>query len=522
MRTLPLAQNATFKKDITPFVRELSKFRWEGPKKYRRVLLVYPAYSGGHFGQLRPPAGIGYLAQSLEDHGVDYDIVDLSTGGDREVLLGKIREFSPDLVGISMMSYLYYETYELFRAIKSLKLDIATVAGGPHISCVREVALQECGAIDFGVVKEGEGPLLDLVYGRELSEIAGLIYRKNDQTIFNGERPYESDFGVHPWPKYSKFPLGRYVTEEIGIETSRGCPESCTFCPVIPAIGHKYRQRSNESVLEEIRYWYGRGVRQISVLDDNFSIRPDGVSNLCTAIQAEGFEGLELNCNNGIRADRVTPQMLKAMHEAGFRYIAFGVEGGNDRILEIMRKGEKLEEIESAIRMAINVGLQVTLFFIIGNPGESPKDVEDTKRLALKYAVFDARFYNLIPFPGTEIYDWVVEKDLFLKDPKHYLNNSSQWDLEPVFETPEFTRAQRIQCLRECQAVRRLARYRAMKRELKRLGPLAGIAARLFVNNWFQGKLMTNGYLRRNLKRLYMKVTSTGGNAVSLAAMRQD
>ena len=520
--SVPLAKNRTYIKDITPFSYEENPFRWEGPTKYKRVLLVFPPYEGGHVGQLRPPAGLGYLAQALEEHGIEYDVLDMSVGGGNADILKKLEDFRPDMVGISMMSYLYYSAYELFKLIKQHDRQIATVAGGPHISCARETAMRECDTIDSGAVKEGEGPLLDLVYGREPEKILGLIYRKGEEVVFNGERPYQRDFGVFPWPRFQKFPLGRYVTEEIGIETSRGCPEQCTFCPVIPSIGRKYRRRTNESVLEEIRYWYNLGVRQISLLDDNFTIRPDRVIELCRAIQAEKLEGLELNCNNGIRADRVTPEMLREMYAAGFRYLAFGVEGGNDRVLGIMRKGERLEEIERAIQMAVDAGLQSTLFFIVGNPGETPQDIEDTKRLALKYPIFDARFYNLIPFPGTEVYDWVVENNYFIKDPKHYLNSSSLWDFEPVFETPEFNREQRIQSLGECRDVRKTIRYRAMKRELRRLGPLANVAARLFVNDWFQRKLMKNGRLRRNLKRLYMKVTSTGGNAVSLAAMRHD
>lgn len=520
--SVPLAKNRTFIKDITPFSYEKNSFPWTGPTRFKRVLLVFPDYEGGYVGQLRPPAGLGYLAQALEAHGVNYDVLDMSVGGSDAALHAKLNEYKPDLVGISMMSYLYYRTYELFRQIKVHDPSITTVAGGPHISCARIRALEECDAIDYGVVKEGEAPLLDLVFGRTARDIPGLIHRTQDSIAFNGERPYEKDFGVFPWPRYGKFPIGKYVTEEIGIETSRGCPEQCTFCPVIPSIGRKYRRRSNESVLEEIRYWYSRGIRQISLLDDNFTIRPEQVIEICKAIQAEGFEGLELNCNNGIRADRVTPEMLKEMYAAGFRYLAFGVEGGNDRVLSIMRKGERMEEIERAIQMAVDAKLQVTLFFIVGNPGETPQDVEDTKKLALKYPVFDARFYNLIPFPGTEVYDWVSENNLFIKDPKHYLNSSSLWDFEPVFETPEFTRTQRMQSLAECRDVRKTIRYRAMKRELRNLGPFAELGARLFVNDWFQRKLMKNGHLRRTLKRLYMKVTSTGGNAVSLATMRHD
>ena len=275
--------------------------------------------------------------------------------------------------------------------------------------------------------------------------------------------------------------------------------------------------------MEEIDYWYARGYRQVSMLDDNFSVERDHAIAVCKSIQARGHTGLELNCNNGIRADRVDPEMLAEMYAAGFRYFAFGVEGGNDRVLEIMKKGETLADIERAVQMAIDVGIKVTLFFIVGNPGETARDVEDTKRLALKYPVFDARFYNMIPFPGSELYDWVKENGYFIKDPKTYLNHSSQWDFDPVFETPEFSAAERRRCLHEVRKVRKIVRYRAMKRELaRRLGLLAAPIAKVYVNDLFQDLLMKNAFLRRNLKRVYMYVTSTGGNAVSVATIRGD
>ncbi len=520
------AVEKTFAKDTTPFSApkgtEDRTLTWSKERAFKRVLLVFPDYKGGHFGALRPPAGLGYLAQILEDNFIDYDVIDMSVGGNEDTLIEKLDSFNPDLVGISMMSFMYHRSYEILRLVKEKHPGVTTIGGGPHLSCVRETVLRECDAMDFGAVKEGEATLMDLVNGKPPSEIGGLIWRDGNRIVFNGERPYERMLDVYPWPKYSKFPLGSYVTEEIGIESSRGCPQQCTFCPVIPSIGRKLRQRTADSVVEEIQHWYDKGVRQVSFLDDNFSIIRDHTLKVCDAVESQNFSGLELNCNNGIRADRVDQEMLDRMYDAGFRYLAFGVEGGNDRVLQNIKKGESIQDIEDAIKMALKAKLNVTLFFIVGNTGETARDVDDSIELALRYPVFDTRFYNMIPFPGSEFYDWVTQSGLFIKNPENYLNSSSQWDFEPVFETEEFSKAERIKCLHLVRKVRRTVRYKAMKREIGHFGIFAPIVARLYVNDKFQDLLMKNRFLRTNLKRLYMRFTSTGGNAVSLATMRGD
>jgi radical SAM superfamily enzyme YgiQ (UPF0313 family) len=97
--------------------------------------------------------------------------------------------------------------------------------------------------------------------------------------------------------------------------------------------------------------------------------------DMCEKIIESGFEDLELNCNNGIRADKVDREMLSKMYKAGFRYLAFGVEAGNDRILKNIKKGESLEEVEAAIQTAVELNFRVTLFFLIGSLGETLSDV---------------------------------------------------------------------------------------------------------------------------------------------------
>ena len=219
---------------------------------------------------------------------------------------------------------------------------------------------------------------------RNKSDINGLIYRKDGAVIVNNERPFRDNLDELSFPRYEKFQLGKYVTEEIGMVSSRGCPYGCTYCPVKSAIGRKWRYRSGESIVEEIQYWYDRGSRQFSMLDDNFTMRQDRVIAICDEIKKRNFKGIELNCNNGVRADRVSYEVLKNMKEAGFKYLAFGVEAGNDKILKNINKGETIEVTEAAIKNALDLGFKITLFFIVGSHGETMDDLVGFNKPCIK------------------------------------------------------------------------------------------------------------------------------------------
>jgi radical SAM superfamily enzyme YgiQ (UPF0313 family) len=476
--------------------------------RYKRVLLVFPDYKGGHFGALRPPAGLGYIAETLKNNAIEHDVIDMAAGASMSELQDRIRSFSPDLIGISIMTYMFRRSYDIIHAIKRTHPSIDIIAGGPHLSTLRETVLEECSSLDFGCVLEGERTILELCKGEDPRSILGLIHRDGDRVVFNGEREFIDDLDDIPFPKFEKFPMKNYVTEEIGIVSSRGCPYGCIYCPVKSAIGRKWRKRGALSIVEEIQYWYDRGYRQFSMLDDNFTLNQERVFEVCDELKKRAFKDIELNCNNGVRADRVNREILSRMRGAGFKYLAFGVEGGNDKILKAINKGESIEVVETAIKDAVDLGFQVTLFFIVGSPGETMTDLQDSIDLALKYPVFDVRFYNLIPFPQSKLFDWVRHNDYFLCEPAEYLNSSSQWDYAPVFATPEMNKEQRMEALRAVRNVRKTVRYNSMKRALApRIGPLANMVSKLYITDWVQDKLMKSGTLRRNLKKAFMRAT---------------
>jgi len=449
---------------------------------YQRVLLVVPpACTRQNALAEYPPAGLGYVAHALQRHGLTYQVLDMRLGNRERDLLQVAQDFQADLLAYSMLTYGYQDTYSLIQRARAA-LGIPAVVGGPHVSSLRERALMECSAIDYGVVLEGEETMAELCKGRELADIKGLIYRHDGQVVYTGDREFITDLSGLGFPTYQGFRLDRYVSRKMTLVTSRGCPYSCIYCPVHVAIGRKFRARSPQSVTDEIQYWHQRGYREFLIQDDNFTLVPQRVLEICAEIEKRNLEGLVLRLPNGVRADRVDRPLLEALKGIGLKSLCIGVEAGNDRILANIRKGERIADIEQAIAAACELGLNVGLFFLIGSPGETLADVEDSLRLAQRYPVGEAHFYNLIPFPGTELYIWVECQGYFVRPPSEYLNMASHFHNEPCFETPEMPLAQRKVAWARAQAVARDIRWRHLRRRLTRLGPLAGVAAWVYTS----------------------------------------
>ncbi len=452
--------------------------------RFERVLLVNP-FSTGEWRGIAPHIGQASLAQTLLSNGVDYQVLDMNLGYQPKHLLQRIKEYKPDLIGMSLISLEYKKFYGMLSEVKRLNPGLRIVVGGPHVTILKEKVLEDCPAIDYGVVYEGEGTLLELCEGNAPDKIKGLLFRDRNRIIFSGNRPVVWDLDKIPWPRYKGFELERYI-REITIYSSRGCPHQCTFCPN-RIISPYYRARTPNNVVDEIEYWYERGHRQFNFDDDNFNMVRERVFKICDEIERRGLKKLFLRCSNGIRADRTDHEMLTRMWEVGFRYLAFGVDGGNNRILGIVKKGETIETIERAIKIACDIGYGVKLLFVVGTPYETREDVEDKVRLSRKYPIQEVHFYNTIPYPGTEIYEWVKENKYFLRPPENYLNDISCLTREPVFETPELPKASRIELYKYLDGVRRQIHREALRRELNR-GKWPGLVA---------GQVLANGLVER-------------------------
>jgi len=469
---------------------------------FSRVLLIAPP-SSSYLGAVRPPTGLGYVAQALLESGVNYTVHDMRTRHSLSALKAKIESFQPDLIGLSMVSYEYKRSYELIHRIKGLCPDTPVCVGGTHVSVLGEAALKECSDIDFGIAGEGERAIVQLCRGEiPFEEIPGLFYRRNGELLAGPPPEPIAELDSVSFPRYAGFPMKRYA-REIPLITSRGCPYRCIFCPN-SLTAKRFRARSAENVVDEIEYWNSRGIKQFNVDDDNFTLVKERVYDICDEIERRGLRGLFIRCANGIRADRVDRDLLTRIKAVGFKEVAFGADGGNNRVLqEIIHKGETIEDIEQALHDACDLGLRVKLFIIVGSPGETMGDIEDSLALAQRYPIVWLHLNNPIPYPGTELYEWVRSHDAFVIPPEEYLNGITETDATPVFETAELPWETRKQILARCRKIEKVVKRRAVERMFRRLPGINKVAGWLFASRFGQWLFFKNVFVRSLINRIW-------------------
>jgi len=428
----------------------------------KKVVFCIPPFPNRYGLPTHPHTGIGYLSQSLDAVGVESRVVDFRLGNGYERLRRTIEEFKPDLFGVTMMTYYHNLAYEIVGFLK--QFDKPVIIGGPHVSTLKEVAVTESGA-DYGFMNEAEISLVDFCKNRPLKDIGGLIYRHNGKLKIN--RPVIIErLDLVPFPQYKNINMSQYARKRVPIISSRGCPYQCIFCTISTVMGRKYRFRSAENIFSELKHWYDLGYRDFDFQDDNFTVNKERVFKLFDLIEKAGMKCLFMQCGNGIRADLSNEELLKRMKDVGFRAIAFGVETFDSKVLVRVKKGETNKQIERGVKMALKVGLEVSLFFIVGLPGETTKTFKKSINFALKYRISTATFYNLIPFPETELFQWVVNNGLFILQPRDYLNTVAHLEFVPVFETKDFSAKERVNALLLGKRTNNLIKRRDMERKL--------------------------------------------------------
>lgn len=477
--------------------------------RYDNVLLVSPP-SSSYLGAARPPQNLGYLAESLLRSGVEPWILDMRLGYPLRDLLKTIQQVKPDLIGFSLVSLEYLKSYALIDRVKQFAPSAHIVVGGPHVTVLQETVLEECASIDYGVVHEGEHTLVELCEGHVPPDwIKGLIWRnRGADIVFNGHREISRNLDAIPYPTYRGFEMKRYI-REIPLNSSRGCPYQCVFCPN-KMITKQYRWRSAGHVVDEIIHWYNAGYRVFNFDDDNMSLKRERVLEICDRIETAGLQDAEFRCSNGIRADRVDEELLKRMYEVGFRYIAFGVDGGNNKMLKANKKGETIEQIESAVRNACEIGYDVKIFCILGMPHETLEDVEDSLRFMQKFPVRRIILNNPIPYPGTELFETVKANGWFVKQPEEYLNHVTENVDEPVFVTPELDIFARRDILKRARRIERTVTRRAVRTLYEKFFPFNHVLAWLFATRFVENLFFKNHRFRQWMENIRYRRGRTG------------
>jgi anaerobic magnesium-protoporphyrin IX monomethyl ester cyclase len=362
--------------------------------------------------------------------------------------------FAPDIVGITMMCTTYVPALRLIEHIGQY-YDGYIILGGAQMSFERENALKDSLRANFVIVGEGEETLVELIghleTRKDLADVAGLIYRDNGEIKINPPRKLITDLNKLPFPDYGLFGLKRFPPwYTYRISTSRGCPFRCVFCNP-HNMQAKWRSRDFGLAIEELKFAKEQfGIGRFDICEPVFNLTSEGVIEFCEILMREKIN-MPWTCNSGLRADRITDEMIKAMKRAGFYDVKIGVETLAPGVFPNVNKGETIEDIVRAVEIVKRNGLRIKGSFIVGLPGSSYLTDMESFRRAQKLG-FDAMAWSfLIPYPGTLAYYWVFEHGTMYYDYKHAHQYAGQVvgdeRLRVAFETPEYPLADRIRMM---------------------------------------------------------------------------
>jgi radical SAM superfamily enzyme YgiQ (UPF0313 family) len=288
------------------------------------------------------------------------------------------------------------------------------VLGGPHITILRQEVFKEYDCFDYGMVGESEILFPEFINALEnngdINAILGVIYRKNGEVIFTGERPIYPNVNDYPTPDRSLLNYDKYlwsipkkgIVHLMTILTTRGCPFKCIFCSQDKMFSRKIRFRDPYLVVDEIEdIIQNTPARHIIFVDDTMTMKKSHIETICNEIIRRG---LDITLEGWTRADTITEELLLLMKKAGLVRLSFGIESGNPEVLKIIQKGVTVEEIKSGYKIVKKLGIETRGSVIIGHPTETKKTVWETIKFLRNLKELDHPYINIaMPYPGTKL-----------------------------------------------------------------------------------------------------------------------
>ncbi|MDD1765692.1 MAG: B12-binding domain-containing radical SAM protein [Methanomassiliicoccales archaeon] len=382
-----------------------------------KVALVNVGFEAGEPSvQRSPPFGILYIGAFLRKHSLDVRLFDWSGESLSDQERTALEEFDPDIVGFTVLI-----SSSILRAMKVSKwakdLGAIVVWGGPGPTSLPELTLRDA-PVDFVVIGEGEGTMLDLCgsidSGISPDEVKGIAFRRDGDLIVTPPRPRIRDLDALPMPLWDSIgDLGRFLVPFHGrmampMNTSRGCPASCSFCYTKKMWGHKWTSISAGRILEEIQHVQSIEPRMNGVIfdDDLFAGSVDRMREFCETVIERNVDIL-WNCE--LRADQIEEGLLRIMKEAGCRQILVGIESGSQRLLDIVLKKTKVEDMKRAFDIIRKTGLEGDALLMVGLPGETEDDFRQTEELLSRLKAYHYEFKVYMPYPGTQLLEVAKE-----------------------------------------------------------------------------------------------------------------
>ena len=383
------------------------------------VLLIFPKHSPFPH-SIAYPATIYSLGKYLEKFGYEVNYFDERIDG-RQKLLNYIIN-KPLLVGVSAKtSYQITSALRLAKHIRNRDNKLPIVWGGLHPTMLPEETMKN-QYVDYVVKGEGEETLKELADyfsgTKDIEAINGLLWKKNGQIITNKEREY-LDYNEVPSPYYSvsNQTIQKYLNKDEQIVarqplfyfTSRGCRYACTFCYNAYFNKNTWRPRSFTLIKEELLELKNRGISKIYFGDDNIASTNEHLEGICDVMEEIG-----MTWSASIRVPNVTDAIAKKLERSNCQYLFFGIESGCEIMLNYMKKGINVTQIERCVKAVAKTNIIPLYSFVFGFPYETkehvPKSYDMVDWIREKHPKANIQFQIYTPFPGTPMYKEAIEK----------------------------------------------------------------------------------------------------------------
>jgi len=381
------------------------------------VVLANPPYPEDVPQAVFIPLGISYLAAVLEKNGYAVDVVDCQvTKLTQKDLEDKFKSLNPDIIGVTAATVTYFPALQILKAAKVALPKCMTIIGGPHVTILDERTFTDSPDVDIVVRGEGEQTLLELASlvssgeMKRLGDVLGITFKRKGKIHHTADRPFLEDIDSLPFPAHKHFDVSRYRINGklyMPIITSRGCPFNCAFCLASKMCGKGFRGRNPHKVVDELEWLrdtFGAGA--FAFYDDTFTSDVQRAIDICDEMKARGFD-MPWDCRT--RVDKVSKPLLDKLRSTNCQLIHFGVESGSQQMLNVMRKGTTVEQNSRAIKMAKESGILVAISLVIGYPTETSEMLQQTVDFIDKTKPDYVYMCEAVPYPGTQLYDYVKE-----------------------------------------------------------------------------------------------------------------
>ncbi|MFV1951331.1 MAG: radical SAM protein [Nitrospinota bacterium] len=474
-------------------------------KKIKKIIFVEPKPPDYHVFSRMPLPRLGtiLLGTILKDAGYEVkSYIEEFAELDIEDLL------SADAIGISTITSTAPRAFEIARQVK--KRGIPVFMGGAHVTYMPDEALEYC---DYVLRGECDDTIIDFVKtiekGEGFERISGLSYKVGNEIRHNNIVSLFQDMDKLPIPDYSIVKgLENDICKKMGIvpiSTSRGCPYDCNFCSVTGMFGHKFRFRSTDKVLEELRMLKKAGAKWVFFYDDNFTAHKGRAKELLTAMIKNG---LTPKWTAQVSVDVAKDlELVSLMKKSNCSTVYIGFESINPATLKAYNKKQSVNDIEKCIDTLHKNGINIHGMFVFGSDEDTIDTIHETLRFAKKNNIETVQFLILTPLPGTRLYDELE------KQGRIYNKDWSLYDAHHVVYEPKKMTIYELQS----ETLKAMNGFYSLGQILKRVVKFQMLTISLKA----YGRHLTRTWIKRNKYFVdYTKSMTQAGKIIDLAAKK--